>query len=85
MKKFIFVMLLMFSTSVFAQSWASLVREGNATYVGGYYAAVSYACLRTRYTNDSGLWASGKATIPYEQGCAMAILYAIIGKVELPQ
>ena len=67
-----------------AQTWGSLVKEGNATFVGGFYAAVSYACLKTDYTNDTGYWASGKATIPYEKGCAKAIYDAMFGEVTTP-
>lgn len=81
---FVSVMMLM-STAVNAQSWASLYKEGNATYVGGFYAAVSYACLKTDYTNDSGYWASGDANIPYTKGCASAIFSAMFGNVETPK
>lgn len=71
-------------TTVSAQSWADLYEDGNATYVGGFYAAVSYACLGTSYTNDSGYWASGDATIQYQKGCARAIYDAMFGDVETP-
>lgn len=81
MKSVIAIMLLMFAMNVQAQSWASLAKEGNATYVGGYFAVVSYACLKTNYTNDSGVWASGKATIPYEKGCAQGIWDAMLNRV----
>ena len=78
------VLMTMFAISAQAQTWGSLVKEGNATYVGGFYAAVSYACLKTNYTNDNGKWASGKATIPYEKGCAKAIYDAMFGEVTTP-
>ena len=87
MKKVIMLMaltLMVIMGTVQAQTWGSLVKEGNATFVGGFYAAVSYACLKTDYTNDSGVWASGKATIPYEKGCAKAIYDAMFNQVETP-
>lgn len=79
------VLLILLSVSnVQAQTWASLVQEGNATYVGGFYAAVSYACLNTDYTNDSGAWKSGPATVPYEKGCARSVYDAMFGNVVTP-
>lgn len=86
MKKLIViaVMLMMSVGSVQAQTWASLKAEGNASYVGGFYAAVSYGCLKTDYTNDSGYWASGYATIPYEKGCAKSFYDAFFGDVATP-
>ena len=76
--------MMMMMGTVQAQSWGSLAKEGNATYVGGFFAAVLYACLKTDYTNDTGYWASGKATIPYEKGCAKAIYDAMFGEVTTP-
>lgn len=85
MKKLIVIaIMLMIASSVQAQTWASLKAEGNATYLGGFYAAVSYACLKTDYTNDSGYWKSGVATIPYEKGCAKSIYDAMFGDVATP-
>jgi len=66
-----------------AQTWKELQAEGNSTYLGGFYAATSYACLGTNYTDDSGLWASGNASIPYEKGCAKAIWDSLFAKVDI--
>jgi len=85
MKKILIAVLILLAVgSVQAQSWSSLYKEGNATYLGGYYAAVSYACLKTNYTNDSGSWASGKATVPYQKGCAKSIWDAMFNQVTIP-
>jgi len=83
MKKILFIILMAFSSASFAQTWTELARSGNASYLGGYYAAVSYACLNTNYTNDSGQWQSGEA-ISYKKGCAGAIWDAMFNDVEEP-
>ena len=87
MNKVILTAILLFTTSVaFSQTWSSLYKEGNASYLGGYYAAVSYACLHTTYSNDSGDWASDPkgASIPYMKGCAKSIWDAMFNQVTLP-
>ena len=87
MKKILIAVLILLAVgSVQAQSWSSLYKEGNATYLGGYYAAVSYACLHTGYTNDTGSWASTPkgASIPYMKGCPRAIWDAMFNQVTLP-
>jgi len=80
-----FIVLMMLSMSVSAQSWKELQADGNATRLGGFYAATSYACLGTNYTNDSGMWASGSATIDYQKGCAKAVWDSLFASVDTPE
>jgi len=88
MKKILLGLVLLFAvTSANAEYWAGYKHK---TYIGGYYAAVSYACLNTRYTNNgSGYWHSepteASVALPYERGCALAIWKAMFGDVELPK
>ena len=80
----VFGILMGLSMIATAQTWKELQAAGNSTYLGGFYAATSYACLGTDYTDDSGLWASGTATIAYEKGCAKAVWDSLFASVETP-
>jgi len=70
-----------------AESWAELQKRGEATYVGGFYATVSYACLHTGYSNDTGRWQSDPkgASIPYMKGCAKGVWDAFFGQASIPE
>ena len=86
MKKIILAsLLLMLSMSANADYWSDdhIYRD----YFGNMYAAISYGCLHTRYTNNrTGSWHSEAtgASIPYTKGCAKSVVDAFIGKIELP-
>ena len=80
----VFGILMVMSMIATAQSWKELQDNGNSTYLGGFYAATSYACLGTDYTDNSGSWASGDATISYEKGCAKAVWDSLFASVETP-
>ena len=82
MKKILIAVVLMLSVSIAnAQTWPQLARDGNATYIGGYWFAVSAYCLQTSYTDESGVWASGRAEY-YPRGCAKGLWDAITGKIK---
>jgi len=80
----VFGVLMGLSMIATAQTWKELQDDGNESYLGGFYAATSYACLGTDYTDNSGLWASGDATINYNKGCAKAVWDSLFASVDAP-
>lgn len=86
MRNFLIAMVMLLASSmVQSQTWAELYEEGNATYVGGFYAAVSYACLDRQYTDNSGSWGTEGDLVGYEKGCAKSVYDAFFGNIERPE
>ena len=84
MKKLLMAFVLLFPVTVMGENWIDLYKRGEATYVGGLWAVVSIYCVGARYTDDSGVWASGARTT--EDGkCLKQIYHALQGDVNYPE
>ena len=76
MKKLMLIVALMMPLTLNAETWLELKARGHGTYIGGLWAVVSIYCVGARYTDDSGVWASGARTT--ENGKCIKMLYEAV-------